>query len=39
MRSKASVRRYWMMANYLAAIALAMLGWLWLIAWIVRKLI
>jgi hypothetical protein len=33
------MRRYWMIANYLVAIALAMIGWLWLIAWIARQLV
>jgi hypothetical protein len=32
------LRRYWMIANYLIAIALAMIGWLWLIAWVARQL-
>jgi hypothetical protein len=32
------MRRYWMSANYLIAITLAMIGWLWLIAWIARQL-
>jgi hypothetical protein len=33
------IRRYWMIANYLVAITLAMIGWLWLIAWIAMQLI
>jgi hypothetical protein len=35
---KDSARR-WMLANYLAAIVLAMIGWIWLIVWIVRQVI
>jgi hypothetical protein len=33
------VRRYWLTANYLIALTLAMIGWLWLIVWIARQLI
>jgi hypothetical protein len=29
---RVKMRRYWFNANYLVAIALAMIGWLWLIA-------
>jgi hypothetical protein len=32
-------RRYWMTSIYYVTIALAMIGWLWLIAWIALKLI
>jgi hypothetical protein len=31
------MRRYWMIANYLVAITLAKIGWIWLIAWIPRQ--
>jgi hypothetical protein len=31
-------RRYWAAAAYYAALALAMIGWLSLIAWIVTRL-
>jgi hypothetical protein len=33
------IRRYWMIATYLVAITLAMIGWLWLITWIALHLI
>jgi hypothetical protein len=33
------MRHYWMTANYIVALALAMIGWLWLIAWIALQLI
>jgi hypothetical protein len=33
-----NMRRYWMYANYLIAMALAMFGWLWLIASFVRRI-
>jgi hypothetical protein len=36
---KGKVRRYWMATNYYVAIVIAMIGWLWLIAWIVMHLI
>jgi hypothetical protein len=36
--SKDGMRRYWMIVNYLVAITLAMIGWIWLIAWIARQL-
>jgi hypothetical protein len=36
--SRANARRYWMNTNYLAAILLATLGWIWLIVWVVRKI-
>jgi len=32
------MRRYWMNATYLVATTLAMIGWLWLIAWVARQL-
>jgi hypothetical protein len=31
------MRRYWLIANYLIAITLAMIGWIWLIVWIARQ--
>jgi hypothetical protein len=34
-----NVRRYWMLANYLAAIVLATIGWIWLMVWIAKRLI
>ena len=34
-----NMRRYWMYANYLIAMALAMFGWLWLIASFVRRML
>jgi hypothetical protein len=36
---RAEMRRYWLTANYLVAITLAMIGWLWLIAWVAMQLI
>jgi hypothetical protein len=33
------MRSFWMAANYLAAIAIAMTGWLLLIAWIATQLV
>jgi hypothetical protein len=33
------MRRYWMNTNYLVAITLAMVGWLWFIAWCALRLI
>jgi hypothetical protein len=35
--SRDDMRRYWMIANYLVAITLAMIGCLWLIAWIAAE--
>jgi hypothetical protein len=35
----ADVRHYWLTVNYLVALTLAMMGWLWLIVWIARQLI
>jgi hypothetical protein len=32
------MRRYWMNATDLVAITLAMIGWIWLIAWLARQL-
>jgi hypothetical protein len=34
-----AMRQTWMKANYFVAIAVAMMGWLWLIVWIARQLI
>ena len=36
---KGKIRRYWLAANYYFSITLATIGWLWLIAWIAKKLI
>jgi hypothetical protein len=36
---RGNLRRYRIAATYYVAIALAMMGWLWLIVWIVRQLI
>jgi hypothetical protein len=36
---RGNVRRYWIAANYFVAVALAMMGWLWLIVWMARRLI
>jgi hypothetical protein len=36
---KVKMRRYWLAAIYYVAIALATIGWLWLIAWIAMQLI
>jgi hypothetical protein len=33
------MRRCWLTASYLVAIVLAMIGWLWFIAWIAMRLI
>jgi hypothetical protein len=40
MRMKLSpqVRQVWMKANYFIAVALAMMGWLWLFVWIAMQL-
>jgi hypothetical protein len=34
-----AMRQTWMKANYFVAIAVAMIGWLWLIVWIARQLL
>jgi hypothetical protein len=34
-----NVRRSWMTVIYLVALAIAMMGWLWLIVWLARRLI
>jgi hypothetical protein len=33
------VRNLWMAANYFVAIAIAMTGWLWLIAWLAMQMV
>jgi hypothetical protein len=33
-----AMNKDWMKANYLIAITLAMIGWLWLFGWIVKRL-
>ncbi len=32
-------RRYWLRINYLVALTLGMVGWLWLIVWLAGRLI
>jgi len=34
-----NMRHYWMAANYLVAITLATIGWLWFIGWCALRLI
>jgi hypothetical protein len=36
---KARIRGYWLNGSYLIAIAVTMIGWLWLIAWTAMELI
>jgi hypothetical protein len=36
---KGKIRSYWMATNYYVAIAIATIGWLWLIAWIAMQMI
>jgi hypothetical protein len=36
---KARIRGYWINGSYLVAITVAMIGWLWLIAWMAMRLI
>jgi hypothetical protein len=36
---KAGIRDHWIAASYLVAITLAMIGWLWLIAWMTMRLV
>jgi len=36
---RGNMRRYWTAINYFAAVAVAMMGWLWLIVWMARHLI
>jgi hypothetical protein len=33
------VRRYWLRINYLVALTIAMMTWIWLIVWLARHLI
>ena len=33
------MRNFWMAANYFVATAIAMTGWLWLIAWLAMQLL
>lgn len=38
-QTKKMLMRYWMAAIYYVAIALAMIGWLWLMVWCALQLI
>jgi hypothetical protein len=37
--SQSNVRRSWMKVTYFVALAIAMMGWLWLVVWLARHLI
>jgi hypothetical protein len=37
--SQSNVRRSWMSTTFFVALAIAMMGWLWLIVWVARHLI
>jgi hypothetical protein len=37
--SRGNVRRNWLTVNYLVALTIGMMGWIWLIVWLARHLI